>query len=59
MPNHDIGNGKLRIENGKVQGKKEQGFHPAKNADFFCEKGEIKCRDALHASVSIRVSFHP
>lgn len=35
MPNHDIGNGKLRIENGKVQGKKEQGFHPAGNADFY------------------------
>ena len=49
MPNHDIGNGKLRIENGKVQGKKEQGFHPSGNADFL-EKGEIKCRDASYAS---------
>ena len=49
MPNHDIGNGKLRIENGKVRGKKEQGFHPSGNADFL-EKGERQCRDASHAS---------
>lgn len=62
-------NGKLKIERwgfrqllasqaewcGKCS-QKEQGFHPSRNAEFL-EKGEIKCRDASHASVSIRVFF--